>query len=111
MGPLDIVLLRGRVAATQQQHHTITLLRVMDPVARAVGQAEFEDSLADRFHITRVAVGEAVDPFQEPASCAQRHLIDAIREAREAGTPWSAIDNCHLIWGNDLTQSPPTQAA
>jgi len=36
----------------------------VDPVAGTGAQAQFKHALSDRLHITRIPVGEAVDPLQ-----------------------------------------------
>jgi len=63
---LDVLLLCGFVAATQQQDQTVAVLCEVDPVAGTGTQAQFEHALSDRLHITRIPVGEAIDPLQDP---------------------------------------------
>jgi hypothetical protein len=59
---LDVLLLAGLVATAEQQDEPSTLLEVVDPVTRTVGDAELGDPLADRLDVAGVAGDETIDP-------------------------------------------------
>lgn len=44
----------------------MALLQVLDPVARAIGDAEFGDPTADRFDVARIAGSKSVNPDEAP---------------------------------------------
>jgi hypothetical protein len=62
---LDVLVLRGLVAATQQDDEDVAVVQVVDPVARAHIESELGRPLADRPHIAWVALGEAVEPTDD----------------------------------------------
>lgn len=52
--PFDVNVLRPLVAASQEYDHYLSALYEIHPIARAVINAHFTDSIPRRFHITRI---------------------------------------------------------
>ena len=62
----DVAALRRLVASAEQEQHAVAALCVVDPGTGSLGQPKFQDALTDRLDVAAAAVGEAVDPGQDP---------------------------------------------
>ena len=59
---LDVVGLGGFVATAKQNDYDLSALHVINPVPRPVVDPHFGQAVAYRFHVTRIARSQAVNP-------------------------------------------------
>jgi len=89
----DVALLRRLVASAEQEQHAVAALCVVDPGTGSLGQPKFQDALADRLDVAAAAVGEAVDPGQDPqAPC----LSFSLRNHRSKSSVVKTSTMCRL---------------
>src|SRR5690606_32976857 len=62
---LDVPGLGLLVAAAGQDHEGVAPPLEVDPIAWAVVDAQLADTFADRFRVTRMSVGQAIQPGED----------------------------------------------
>src|SRR5664280_599682 len=81
---LDVAVLTGLVATTQQHDQPLSLLQVIDPVARAIVDPQLRDPATYRLHIAGVARSKAIDPHQD--SCSDPPILQFAQPTVEGRT-------------------------
>jgi hypothetical protein len=63
---LDVFVLAGLAAAAEQDQEDVALLPVVDPVARAMMDAELREASADWLCVARIASDQSIDTRVDP---------------------------------------------
>ena len=66
-GPPDVLGLSALVAAAQQDDQRVPAPLEIDPIARAVVDAQLTDPIPDRFGVARVSVSQPIQPRENDA--------------------------------------------